>query len=62
MHPENLDALIHHHLLEVLEACGGNKSQAAIRLGISRSSVYRPLDMASAQAPREPDPPPAIRH
>jgi propionate catabolism operon transcriptional regulator len=62
MHPENLQALIQHHVLEVLNACGGNKSQTAMRLGISRSSLYRLLDMARDQPHPEPDPTSATRH
>jgi DNA-binding NtrC family response regulator len=62
MHLENLHALIQHHVLEVLYACGGNKSQTAVRLRISRSSLYRLLDMTRAQPPSKPDPLPATRH
>jgi ActR/RegA family two-component response regulator len=31
------------HILEVLNTCGGNKSEAARRLGVSRKTVERKL-------------------
>lgn len=36
-----LDELDRRHIRAVLEACGGNKSEAARVLGISRRNVYR---------------------
>ncbi len=38
-----LDAFVAAHLREVLAACGGNKSRAAERLGIPRTSLYHKL-------------------
>jgi DNA-binding NtrC family response regulator len=38
-----LDAVEKCHILEVLAACGGNKSEAARRLGVSRKTVERKL-------------------
>jgi ActR/RegA family two-component response regulator len=38
-----LDAVAKSHILEVLAACGGNKSEAARRLGVSRKTVERKL-------------------
>ena len=40
----NLDAVIHHHLLRVLDLNRGNKLKTARQLGISRSTLYRLLD------------------
>ncbi|WP_323012623.1 sigma-54-dependent Fis family transcriptional regulator [Castellaniella sp.] len=39
----SLQALEHHAIAQVLQACGGNISQAAKRLGIHRSTLYRKL-------------------
>ena len=38
-----LDEVEKSHILEVLAACGGNKSEAARRLGVSRKTVERKL-------------------
>jgi DNA-binding NtrC family response regulator len=38
-----LDAVEKSHILEVLAASGGNKSEAARRLGVSRKTVERKL-------------------
>jgi DNA-binding NtrC family response regulator len=39
-----LDELERRHVMRVLEACGGNKTRAAIELGISLRSLYRKLE------------------
>jgi hypothetical protein len=36
-----LDAVVRRHVLSMIEACNGNKSEAASRLQISRSGIYR---------------------
>ncbi len=41
---ESLEELERAHLLRVLEECQGNKNQAARRLKISRSTLYRKLE------------------
>jgi DNA-binding NtrC family response regulator len=40
----NLDAVIRHHILHVLDMNGGNKLRTARQLGISRSTLYRLLE------------------
>lgn len=40
----NLDAVIHQHILHVLDLNHGNKLRTARQLGISRSTLYRLLD------------------
>jgi two-component system, NtrC family, response regulator HydG len=42
--PDALGALERGHIARVLQQCGGNKCQAAERLGISRRTLYRRLD------------------
>jgi DNA-binding NtrC family response regulator len=44
-----LDEVEKSHILEVLAACGGNKSEAARRLGVSRKTVERKLAQWGAQ-------------
>ena len=39
----NLDQVEHEHTVRVLDAAGGNKSEAARRLGISRKTLERKL-------------------
>ena len=43
----SLDAVIHHHILLVLDLNHGNKLKSARQLGISRSTLYRLLDAES---------------
>jgi len=40
----NLDAVMHHHILRVLDMNHGNKLRTARQLGISRSTLYRLLE------------------
>jgi DNA-binding NtrC family response regulator len=40
---QSLADIERHHIVAVLESCGGNKKLAAERLGISRSSLYEKL-------------------
>ncbi len=44
-----LDEVEKSHILEVLAACGGNKSEAARRLGVSRKTVERKLAQWGSQ-------------
>jgi DNA-binding NtrC family response regulator len=47
--PAALDAVEKSHILDVLAACGGNKSEAARRLGVSRKTVERKLTQWGVQ-------------
>ena len=38
---ESLHAVERRHILSILEACGGNRAEAARRLGISRKTIDR---------------------
>jgi len=48
--PQNLHALSRAAIARAVEHCGGNISQAARVLGISRQTVYRRLARAAQQA------------
>jgi two-component system response regulator AtoC len=43
-HPESLDCMVRNHLKTVLAHCGGNRTQAAKILGISRRALQRKLE------------------
>jgi transcriptional regulator with PAS, ATPase and Fis domain len=45
-----LDDMERRHVLRVLESCGGNKTKAAIELGISLRSLYRKLEKFAGTA------------
>lgn len=49
--PEDLDALEREAILRVLAATGGNKTQAAKRLGISLRTLYRKLEAYGIKDP-----------
>lgn len=38
---ENLDLVVQRHILHVLDECGGNRAEAARRLGVSRKTIDR---------------------
>lgn len=38
-----LETVIKHHVLTAIEICGGNKTLAAERLGVTRFWIYRRL-------------------
>ena len=40
---ENLDLVAQRHILHVLDLCGGNRAEAARRLGVSRKTIDRKL-------------------
>jgi len=38
---ETLDSVTHRHIMHVLDSCGGNRAEAARRLGVSRKTIDR---------------------
>lgn len=40
---ENLDLVMQRHMMHVLDACGGNRAEAARRLGVSRKTIDRKM-------------------
>ncbi len=40
---ENLDSVTRRHILHILDLCGGNRAEAARRLGVSRKTIDRKL-------------------
>ncbi len=38
---ETLDLVTQRHIMQVLDACGGNRAEASRRLGVSRKTVDR---------------------
>lgn len=47
MHEETLNSIIRRTVREMVERCGGNKSDAARRLGISRTRLQRLLSTST---------------
>ena len=52
--PAEVDALERDRILAVLAQCGGNQTQAAEMLGISRRTLLRRLDEYAVPRPRKP--------
>ncbi|MEM6310426.1 MAG: sigma-54 dependent transcriptional regulator [Pseudomonadota bacterium] len=40
---ENLDLVVQRHILHILDLCGGNRAEAARRLGVSRKTIDRKM-------------------
>ncbi|MEL7131106.1 MAG: sigma-54 dependent transcriptional regulator [Pseudomonadota bacterium] len=40
---ENLDLVVQRHILRILDLCGGNRAEAARRLGVSRKTIDRKM-------------------
>jgi DNA-binding NtrC family response regulator len=51
---EQVDALERQRILDMLEQCGGNQSEAARRLGMSRGTLIARLDRYGVTRPRKP--------
>ncbi|HEX3757229.1 MAG TPA: helix-turn-helix domain-containing protein [Kofleriaceae bacterium] len=54
---EQIEALERQRILDTLESCGGNQSEAARRLGMSRGTLIARLDRYGAPRPRKPNAP-----
>jgi DNA-binding NtrC family response regulator len=51
--PDEMQALERERILEALHQCGGNQTQAAEMLGISRRTLLRRLDEYNVPRPRK---------
>jgi ActR/RegA family two-component response regulator len=40
---ESLDLVVQRHILHILDQCGGNRAEAARRLGVSRKTIDRKI-------------------
>ena len=40
---DNLDLVTQRHILHILDQCGGNRAEAARRLGVSRKTIDRKM-------------------
>lgn len=59
-YPDRLDDAKAEHIRRILERTGGNISEAARRLGISRSTLQRWMPRRPRSMPPSPPPPPAV--
>ena len=44
---ESLDLVMQRHMLHILQQCGGNRAEAARRLGVSRKTIDRKMALWS---------------
>ena len=51
--PDEMEALERQRILDALAKCGGNQTQAAEMLGISRRTLLRRLDEYAVPRPRK---------